>query len=215
MDSTLDVTIRRMQLKIMGLAPTDPGITAALNRIGMILRARVIGNIRKNDANPTRFPKGNKNNLIGPKKTGGKLLNSVRYEVRSLKNGSAKATLSVVGLPYAIFHERGGRISPKKSKIGLMVPYTEWARGRKPSSFGRFFIVHKQAGKKFLGFAFIKSKMKNSPYKDPFQAGAVSHLFLKYVDIPKRPFFYPAIAASQTDIVDILRNIRRENGNKV
>lgn len=208
-DPSIDVTISRLTAKISGLAPSDPEIAVALTRITSLLKAKIVGNIRNNPNFPKRFPKGEKSGLVDKSH----LMGSIRTKVTTA-GGKGRGTVASVGVFYAELHERGGKISAKSS-FGLAVPFAPWAKDRTLKQVGKHIIVRKPSGNKFLGFAFVQNRMPKGKKRkgvNPFQVGAVSHLILRYVDIPKRPFFYPAIESSTTDIVDILRNMRRENG---
>jgi phage gpG-like protein len=209
-DANIDVTIRRMSLRLAGAAPADRDIATALQRIVSVVQANIVGNIRRNQHKPSRFPSGAKQNLVDY----GRLLNSIKTEVGTVSGGKGRAYVSSVGVPYAAIHEFGGRIRSKKA-FGLAVPFAPWAKDRTLRQVGKHIIVRKQNPTgKFLGYAFVKDRHTNKKVS-PFRDGSVSHLILKFVDIPARPFFFPGVRSSTSAIVDILRNLRRDkNGSQ-
>lgn len=201
-DSTIDITIDRMVARIRDATPSDQDVAVALQRIASLLKANIVGNIRSNQNNQRRFPRGSKQNLV----ESGKLLNSI-VSYSKASGGKGFAYVASMGAPYAGIHEHGGRIFAKKA-FGLTVPYTDWAKGKTLRQMGKVVIVRKKnVTGKFLGFAFVKSKHRGKG--NPFASDAVSHLLLKWVDIPARPFFWPGVRNSTNDIVDILRALRR------
>jgi hypothetical protein len=207
---SFDVQVDRMVARLRGVAPDDSTIAAALTRIGSILTARAMGNVRNNNHNSRRFPFGqDKNNLI----KNGHLLNSFRTDIRKSGKGGV-LTFGTAGVKYARAHEFGQRIKAKKP-FGLAVPYNDWVKGRSLRQVGKTIILRKKNPTgKFLGYAVSKQRLarsrKSGPTntRSPMFRNAISHLLLRYVDIPARPYFFPAINASIPDMVRIIREVQ-------
>jgi len=206
----IDVQIARMKLRIEGVAPSDAVLYETLERVGSILKASMIGNVRKNPNFPGRFPSGSKTNLIGKNS---QLMGSFKYTV-NIRSGGAAMVIAPRGVKYAKFHEFGGTIRAK-TPFGMAVPYAPWVKGRGLRQIGEHLVVRKKNPTgKVLGVVIARSRFDYKKYHPGPKKGflgnpGVSHLLLSHVDIPKRPFFFPAVRENIPNIVKLLREMPR------